>query len=133
MADQTTTTTAAPGPPQESPASVATGQRQITPPVDIYETAEELVLMADIPGVASEDLEIHVDRNQLTIRGHSRQAASDGAASREYELGDYCRQFELSDTVNLDEITAELKHGVLLLHVPKAPAAKPRRIAVQVN
>ncbi|MGQ4809202.1 hypothetical protein NKDENANG_02617 [Candidatus Entotheonellaceae bacterium PAL068K] len=133
MVEKTVTTTART--PQDSPATAGTSRPQwsITPPVDIYETSEELVVIADIPGVSPKDLDVCVNFNLLTIRGQARHTAAHAAVYREYEPVDYVRQFEISDTVNLNDITAELKQGVLVLHVPKADAAKPRRIAVQVG
>jgi len=107
-------------------------ERYVAPPVDIYETRDGLVVLADVPGVAQETLDVRVDHNVLTIRGHARHGVPGEVTYREYELVNFFRQFELSDTVDQNHITADLKSGVLTLHLPKASEAKPRQIAVQV-
>lgn len=108
-------------------------ERYVAPPVDIYETQEELVLMADLPGVSREELEVRVDDNMLSIQGKSKHIAPGDAVHREYELVNFFRQFELSEAVDQGRITAELKHGVLTLRLPKAEKAKPRQIEVKVG
>lgn len=123
MADDSPSTTA-----EETRAM----ERHVTPAVDIYETQEGLVLMADLPGVDQENLEIRSDNNVLTIWGVSQPAASGELVSREYELVNYYRRFELGEMIDQGKITAELKHGVLTLHLPKAEAAKARQIEVKV-
>lgn len=133
MAEQTV---AAPTTRQETSA-LAEGTRNqeqyITPPVDIYETPDGLVVLADLPGVVQENLEIRVDNNVLTLHGRASSTAPGEANYREYELMHFFRQFELSDKVDQGRITAELKHGVLRLHLPKAEEAKARKIDVQIG
>src|SRR6266478_3090851 len=107
-------------------------ERYLAPPVDIYETRDGLVVLADLPGVAKEALDVRVDNNVLTIRGQARHAVPSDVAYREYDLVNFFRQFELNEKVDQQRITADLKCGVLTLHLPKAEAAKPRQIAVQV-
>ena len=107
-------------------------ERYVAPPVDIYETRDGLVVLADLPGVAKEALDVRVDHNMLTIRGHARHAVPGEVTYREYELVNFFRQFELSDKVDQSHITADLKSGVLTLNLPKAQEAKPRQIEVQV-
>lgn len=109
-----------------------TSERHITPAVDIYETSEGLVLMADLPGVDQKNLEIGLDNNVLTIRGVSHHAAPGTLVSREYELVNFFRRFELGEKIDQGKITAELKHGVLALQLPKAEAAKARQIHINV-
>jgi len=107
-------------------------ERYVVPPVDIYETADGLVLMADLPGVSKENVEIRVEDNLLTIQGRVRHAVPGSPFHREYELANYFRQFELSEKVDQSGIGANLKHGVLTLNLPKAEKAKPRQIEVSV-
>jgi HSP20 family molecular chaperone IbpA len=107
-------------------------ERYVAPPVDIYETQDGLVVLADLPGVAKEALDVRVDNHVLTIRGHARHGVPGEAVYREYELINFFRQFELSDKVDQSQITADLKCGVLTLHLPKAQEAKPRQIEVKV-
>ena len=106
-------------------------ERYITPPVDIYETANGLVVTADLPGVAKEGLDVRVENNLLTIRGKAAHAAPGDPIYREYGLVNFFRQFELNEKVDQSKISAELKHGVLTLNLPKAEEAKPRKIEVK--
>ena len=107
-------------------------ERYVAPPVDIYETPEGLVVLADVPGVAKEALEVRVDHNVLTIRGQARHGIPGEVTYREYDLINFFRQFALSENVDQSHITADLKRGVLTLHMPKAEEAKPRQIEVRV-
>ena len=108
-------------------------ERYVAPPVDIHETQEGLVVLADVPGVATEALEVRVDENVLTIRGHARHAVPGDVIYREYELVNFFRQFELPDKVDQSRITADLKCGVLTLNLLKAEEVKPRQIEVRVG
>jgi HSP20 family protein len=108
-------------------------ERYMLPPVDIYETSESLVLIADLPGVSKEDLNLRVDNNVLTLQGKSSHAASGEAIYREYELVNFFRQFELSEQVDQEKIAADFKQGVLTLHLPKVEKSKPRQIEVKVS
>jgi len=91
------------------------------------------VVLADLPGVAQEALDVRVDNNVLTIRGQARHVVPGDAIYREYELVNFFRQFELSDKVDQNRITADLKCGVLTLQLLKAEEAKPRQIEVRVG
>jgi len=104
-----------------------------TPHVDILELQDELTLMLDMPGVKAEDVEIHFERGELTVKGaRSVEFTGKGRAlGEELVAGDYHRAFLISHEVAADKIGAELKNGVLTVHLPKAVAAQPRRIAVQ--
>jgi HSP20 family molecular chaperone IbpA len=108
-------------------------ERYVLPPVDIYETQDGLVLMADLPGVAPGDVEVRLEDNILTIQGKARHAVEAEPIYREFELVNFFRQFELSDQVDQERISARLNHGVLMLQMPKAEKAKPKKISVQVE
>ncbi len=103
-----------------------------TPPIDIYETDEGLILHADLPGVAVDSLELQVRDNKLTLFGRVASSVPENARvlHREYETGDFLRSFILSDEVDHEKITAKLNNGVLKVVLPKAPQAEPRRIEV---
>jgi HSP20 family molecular chaperone IbpA len=103
------------------------------PPVDIYETPEGLVLLADLPGVSKENLDVRVDNNVLTLQGKAQHAFSGEALYREFELVNFFREFELSEQVDQARISAQLKHGVLTLYLPRVEKAKPRQVEVQVG
>jgi HSP20 family protein len=132
MAEQTVATAQR---QETSPGKETTHSREryITPPVDIYETEAGLVVLADLPGVAKDGLDVRVENDVLTIRGASGNGLPGDAIYREFELANYFRRFELSDKVDQTKITAELKHGVLTLKLPKAEEAKPKKIEVKVN
>jgi HSP20 family molecular chaperone IbpA len=121
---------------QQAPANreeTRSDERYVTPAVDIYETAEGLVVKADLPGVSKDGLDVRVENNLLSIRGRASHAAPGEPVYREYELVNFFRQFELNDKVDQQRISAELKHGVLTLSLPKAEEAKPRRIDVKLS
>ncbi len=103
-----------------------------TPPIDIYETEDGLVLMADLPGVSLDSLELQVQNNKLTLLGRVKPPVpSDGELRyQEYQIGDFLRSFILSDEVDHDRVTATLNNGVLKVWLPKAKKAQARRIQV---
>jgi HSP20 family protein len=102
------------------------------PDVDITEQKEDTVLTADLPGVDDKSLDITLEKNVITIRGNVEPEIPAGyrLAYAEYEVGDYERAFTLSDEVDKDRIQATIKNGVLRLVLPKAAAAKARKIAI---
>ena len=104
-----------------------------TPAVDIYETPDELVLLADLPGVSKDDLSINLDNNVLTIEGLVKAESGEGenALLNEYRTGRYWRQFTLNEAVDQSKVEAKISNGELRLTLPKSEAAKPRRIEVQ--
>lgn len=108
-------------------------ERYIQPPVDIYETPDGLVLLADLPGVEPNDLSVRLEDNILTIQAKPKHLITAEPIYREFELVNFFRQFELSDQVDQEKITARLNHGVLVLELAKAEKAKPRQITVQVE
>jgi HSP20 family protein len=104
-----------------------------TPLVDIVETNDEFVFQADLPGVKAGDVDVTYENNVLTIQGkvNPRQPANQSYIWQEYGVGHFYRQFTLNTPVNADAIKAELKNGVLELHVPKAESAKTRKIQIK--
>ena len=103
-----------------------------SPPIDIFETDEGLVLHADLPGVSIKTLELQVQDNKLTLFGrvHPVVPAEARTLHQEYGVGDFLRSFILSDEVDHERITATMNNGVLKVVLPKAPQPKPRRIDV---
>ncbi|HEY2989014.1 MAG TPA: Hsp20/alpha crystallin family protein [Candidatus Binatia bacterium] len=133
MAEQTVATTSRQETSMTPKETTHSRERTLTPPVDIYETPDGLVVLADLPGVSKEGLDVRVENDILTIRGTSSDGLPGEPIYREFELANYFRQFELSEKVDQNKITAELKHGVLTLKLPKAEEAKPKKIEVKVN
>ncbi|MCK5825521.1 MAG: Hsp20/alpha crystallin family protein [Desulfuromusa sp.] len=109
---------------QEDKITRATPIFRLTPVVDIYETAEELIVMADLPGVEEAELQLEVSRGVLTLEAEIE------AAENRKKRGFY-RQFKLSDRIDADAGSAKLKDGVLTLRLPKVAVAKPKKIAVK--
>lgn len=102
------------------------------PAVDILENKEALVLIADMPGVGNEGVEIDLKDNELTISGRAKDPREGiSPLYTEYKSGGYLRSFTLSSLIDQSKIQATMKHGVLRVVLPKAEAAKPRRIVVQ--
>ena len=103
-----------------------------TPEVDILETDRELILLADMPGVAADDVKIDLRENLLTLSGDVKpwEEAGENDVLVEFDIGKYHRQFSLSEIVDQSKIEAKLEDGVLRLTLPKAEKAVPRKIAV---
>jgi len=105
-----------------------------SPAVDIFETENALTLLADLPGVKKESLDIDLDDRKLTVTGYVEADESRfRQLYREYGVGGFSRSFELGDTIDRKGIRASLKDGVLTLVLPKADRLKPRKIEVSVN
>jgi HSP20 family protein len=102
----------------------------VRPAVDIYETDKGHVLLADMPGVPRDGLDIHVENDRLTVRGRVAKAEHAQAQHREFVLRDYYRAFTLADEIDAEHINATLKNGVLRLVLPKSARAQVRKIPV---
>jgi len=109
------------------------GRAVVAPLVDIFENPNEFLLVADLPGVADDKVSVHLDRGEMLIEATRVEQPSGTALGREFPILDYRRTFVLPDTVNGDGITAELKKGVLSVHIPKAASARPRKIEVKAG
>jgi HSP20 family molecular chaperone IbpA len=107
-------------------------ERFIRPAVNIVETEEGFFVTADMPGVNKERIEINVDKGILTISARAERSAPGTLAYQEFQLGNYYRQFSVPETLDHTKAKAEYANGILTLKVPKAEAAKPRRISVEV-
>jgi HSP20 family protein len=103
------------------------------PAVDIYETKDAIVLVADMPGVSPDALEVNVDGDQLVIEGRVKPDESQGLKPLhvEYGVGGFYRRFTLGKAIDRDGIEAQLKNGVLVLKLPKAQQARQRKIEVK--
>lgn len=107
--------------------------RIFTPAVDIIERENHIVILADMPGVDEKSVDITLERNILSIYGRIEPEIPEGykLIDSEYGVGDYQRTFSLSDEVDRGKIQATVRDGVLKLMLPKAEAAKARRIEVK--
>jgi HSP20 family molecular chaperone IbpA len=108
-------------------------RKAYVPRADIFETNDGVVVVADMPGVDENSVDITLEKNVLSISGfvEPNQPENYGLAYAEYEVGDYFRRFTLSDEVDQDNIQATVKNGVLRLHLPKAAPAQARKISVK--
>jgi len=109
-------------------------RRVYSPNVDIMENSDGLVLKADMPGVGAKDIDIQYEDGLLTLHGKVEPRQDESNTSyllHEYGVGDFYRSFRVGEGVDVDKIRAELKDGVMTLHLPKAEALKPRKISVQ--
>lgn len=106
-------------------------RQSVRPPCDVYENVDEYLVVADLPGVAKEDLTIQMEGEEMIIEAHrSGPALSGKVLSAEYVAADYRRRFALPVGVEGDKVQAELRDGVLRIHLPKSDAVKPRQIPI---
>ncbi len=112
-------------------SSVATSDW--VPAVDIKEDAENFLIVADIPGVDPEDIEVHMDNGILTIKGEKeseKKEAHEGYKRVERNYGSFYRRFSLPDTADPDRIAARSNNGVLEVRIAKQEKVQPRKISV---
>ncbi len=108
-------------------------EQTLRPPVDIFEVTDGLVVVADLPGVPKDQIDINVHEGVLTIHGKVKQETVGTPLRNEFELRNFYRQFRLTDEVDSENIRAEMKYGVLTVTLPKAEKAKPKRIEVKTS
>jgi HSP20 family protein len=113
------------GPAESTEARTDASERPVAvhPCVDVLETENEFLIFADVPGVRPEDVDVRFEKGELAIHGRR-------PAGHEYGATAYQRSFAVDDTVSPDKIAAELKAGILTIHLPKIEAVKPKRITV---
>lgn len=103
-----------------------------TPRIDIYETADEVVLLCDIPGCKPADVEVRYEKGELSLYGKVAPRPMPGEfIAEEYGIGDFYRTFSIAPEIDSDRIAAEYRDGVLTIHLPKQEKVKPKRIPVQ--
>jgi HSP20 family protein len=111
----------------------AGGLLESVPVVDVYEDKEEIIFRAEVPGMEQKDVEVVMEDNALTLRGTRKLQREDKRENYiriEAEYGAFSRSFPLPSTVDRDKIRAEMKNGVLEIHVPKREGAKGKTIPV---
>lgn len=118
-----------------SPAEQTRPGLVFTPSVDIFETDTEITLLADMPGVTTDNMSIDLKDNVLTLTGEVApfEEADEQDILIEYEIGKYHRQFNLSSVIDQSKIDAKLNDGVLRLSLPKVEKATPRKIEVKTG
>ncbi|MBI5444172.1 MAG: Hsp20/alpha crystallin family protein [Deltaproteobacteria bacterium] len=124
--------------PEARAAGTAAGEvtrqpeRYAVPPVDIYEEGDALIVLADLPGVSKDGLDVQVEQGILTIQGRAARDTPGQVLNREFAYASFFRQFRITESVDTEKIRAKLLNGVLRLELPKAEAAKPRRIQLEI-
>ena len=108
-------------------------EKFIKPAVNIIETEEGLTLTADIPGASKESLDVNVEKGILTITAPVSRDMPGSAGYTEFELASYYRQFSIPESLDHVKAKADLANGILTLRIPKAEAAKPRKIEIKVS
>ncbi|MBN2194327.1 MAG: Hsp20/alpha crystallin family protein [Polyangiaceae bacterium] len=109
-------------------------ERPAVPPrVDVYENREEFLVVADLPGVKSDALSINVENAELTLEATRSSTAAGALLVSEHRDLDFRRSFVLPQGIDRERIDAELKDGVLRLHLPKSDALRPRQIPVRAG
>jgi HSP20 family molecular chaperone IbpA len=106
--------------------------RVFLPETDIFETAQSLTVVLEMPGVSKDSLDVDVENDVLTITGRIDFSRYEGLQPlyTEYNVGNYSRSFQISSKINQDGIKAELKDGVMTVVLPKSEKAMPRKIQV---
>ncbi len=117
-----------------APAARTYPRRTLPPAVDIFENGEELLVVADVPGVPADGVDLHIENDTLTLtaRRAPRRDASP-ALVREYDEVDFATAFRIPAGIDAAAVTAETRHGTLVVRLPKAAAAKTRKIAVRAG
>ena len=110
-------------------------RRVYSPLTDIVETADEILVVADMPGIDEKCVDITLEKNVLTIYAYPPEETVEdySLAFGEYGVGDFERKFVVSQEVDREKIEAKVKNGILTVHLPKAGPAKARKIAVNSN
>ena len=107
--------------------------KQFVPAVDIFESAEAVTLLADMPGVSKEGVDIKLEEGILTLKGTAVEHVTEGRREllREYEVGDFNRRFTISEAIDQNKISASIANGVLKVVLPKVKPVQPRKIEVR--
>lgn len=115
----------------EQPTEQPTEQlAQIPAAIDLYESAEGYVLVADFPGVRPDDVQVELERNELRLTGVRRLPSDAKPLARTFGSAELRRTVRLPEDVDADGVTAEFKAGVLRLEIPKSANLRPRKIAI---
>ncbi|HOQ89090.1 MAG TPA: Hsp20/alpha crystallin family protein [Candidatus Hydrogenedentes bacterium] len=122
-------------PTKQENNAVATREntRTLTPPVDIFDAGDALVVVADLPGVDQEHIDINIEKNVLTLKAEPSTRVSEPRLLNEFALYPFYRQFQLGEMVDQEKVRAELRYGVLTVYLPKVAEKQPKKIEVKVG
>jgi HSP20 family protein len=116
---------------ETQPSTTEPHYRTIAPACDVYEDGKEFLVVAEMPGVEERSVDLRLDRTRLTIEAVRPHTNGEGLTDRTQTR--YARAFEVPDTIDAANISAELRQGVLSVHLPKAPQARVRQISVKAG
>lgn len=108
-------------------------RRTIAPPVDIYENDDEILVVADVPGARADGVTVRLEKDELTVHARRDEALEGEVLMGAAGAADYARTFLVPRGIDAEKIGAEMKGGVLTIHLPKSEAIKPRRIEVRAS
>lgn len=114
----------------EQPGEMVNSLPTAAPAVDIFENETEILLHADLPGVRKDDITINIDNGKLTLSGMRYISTTGAVAWKELADVEFRRTFAVPQSIDINSVHAELKDGVLHLHLPKSESAKPRQIEI---
>ena len=117
----------------EQPGELVHQLPVVTPAVDIFENEGELLLHTDMPGVLKDDISININNGKMILSGIRRLQSTGSATWRELADVEFRRTFAVPQSIDVNKVHAELKDGVLRLHLPKSEAAKPRQIEIKAG
>jgi HSP20 family protein len=124
--------TETPPPTPENPSERTRGGPFLTPRVDIFETDTDLILLAEMPSVKPDDVELHFDRGELVLHARIHPRERTGAIlTEEFALADFYRVFQIHEAVDAARIEASCKNGVLTVKLPKTDVVQPRHVSVR--
>ena len=117
------------------PRTLAKNPHTYRAPIDVYEAKDRFIVLADMPGVTPDDIEITVDGNTLEMTGRvtDRYEQLGSLSRQEYGLGDFHRHFRVGTGIATDQITATYSDGILKVDLPKQPTVQPRTVQVMEN
>ncbi len=107
--------------------------RSVMPLVDIFENDDEILLHAEMPGVQKDAVKINIDNGNLSLSGVRRKNQEGAAGWEEYGDVEFRRAFAIPQNIDIGKVRAEMKEGVLCLHLPKSESAKPRVIEIKAG
>jgi HSP20 family protein len=114
----------------EQPGEMVNPLPVMVPAVDVYENEKEILVHADLPGVRKDDITINIDNGKMILSGMRYIPTTGAAAWRELADVEFRRTFAVPQSIDISNVQAELKDGVLHLHLPKSESARPRQIEI---
>lgn len=119
----------------EAPSLVRSGERPaLAPACDVYENKDEILVIADVPGIEADALKINLEKGELVLEAQRDGLAKEGALlGAEWGSCEFRRRFSIPSGIDASKISAQLKDGVMHLHLPKSEALRPRQITVRAG